>query len=92
MSGGPFRDAHGCLTERGLAALRHATTGQAPPELATHVAACDRCQTRLLASDPIADGPALRRPRAPSLMRWVIVCAVALALALLALVVASLLR
>jgi hypothetical protein len=56
-SGGALLDDRGCLTPRGLAALVRAPVGQAPPELATHLAGCARCQERLLAtgreSDPV---------------------------------------
>jgi hypothetical protein len=55
---GAWQDGRGCLTEAGLAALAAAPPGQAPPELASHLAACPRCQQRLLA------GPGQpRRPR-----------------------------
>jgi hypothetical protein len=43
-------DARGCLTPAGMAALEKAAVGEAPPELARHLAACDRCQARLLAA------------------------------------------
>jgi len=56
-SGGALLDDRGCLTARGLAALARAPVGQAPSELATHLAGCARCQERLLASgrerDPV---------------------------------------
>jgi hypothetical protein len=45
-------DARGCLTPAGMAALEKAAVGEAPPELARHLAACDRCQARLLAAAP----------------------------------------
>ena len=41
-------DAHGCLSPAGLDALRKAAPGQAPHDAAAHVAACTRCQKRLL--------------------------------------------
>jgi hypothetical protein len=43
-----YLDARGCLSERGLAALASAAVGQAPPEVAAHLAGCARCQDRLL--------------------------------------------
>lgn len=45
-----WQDANGCLTEAGLAALAGAGPGQAPPELAQHIAGCARCQDRWLKS------------------------------------------
>ena len=44
-------DASRCLDEQGLRALAGAQPGQAPPELALHVAGCAACQARLLAAD-----------------------------------------
>lgn len=41
-------DARGCLTDADLNALARAQVGQAPPELAAHLAACAKCQERLL--------------------------------------------
>jgi hypothetical protein len=55
--GGALRDERGCLTARGLATVVRAPVGQAPSELALHLAGCARCQERLLAtgraSDPV---------------------------------------
>lgn len=48
-------DARGCLTPAGMAALQQAPVGQAPTDLAQHVAACGRCQARLLAAGAGAD-------------------------------------
>jgi len=92
MRGTPLQDEHGCLSERGLAVLKRAPMGQAPPELAAHLARCDRCQTRLLSVDPLASGPASPARRAPSLTRWLVLLGVCLGLALLALFAASSLR
>jgi len=44
----PF-DGRGCLTATGLATFQRAPPGRAPKEVAAHVAACARCQERLLA-------------------------------------------
>jgi hypothetical protein len=41
-------DARGCLTDAGLATLAGTPLGEAPPELAQHVASCARCQERWL--------------------------------------------
>ncbi len=41
-------DARGCLTDRGLAAVRGAPAGSVSAKLAEHLAACRRCQYRLL--------------------------------------------
>lgn len=56
-------DARGCLSAEGLAALTAAPVGQAPPELAAHLAGCVRCQDRLLflsSGAPEAARPAAR--------------------------------
>ena len=37
-----------CLSEDQIASLRDAAPGQAPPELAQHLAGCERCQSRAL--------------------------------------------
>ena len=60
-----FRDMKGCLTEAGLRAFRAAAAGRAPAELATHVAACARCQDRVLAADEGTAGPGKRREPPP---------------------------
>jgi hypothetical protein len=74
-------DARGCLTEAGHAALASARPGQAPPELAAHLASCSRCQLRLLAGGPVALAMRKRKPPPP---RWrllaVLVAAVLLVL------------
>lgn len=44
-------DAHGCLSAAGLEAVRRAAPGGAPAEAASHLAACARCQRRLLTDD-----------------------------------------
>jgi hypothetical protein len=44
-------DPRGCLTGAALAALARAPVGQAPPEIAAHLAGCPRCQDRLLGAD-----------------------------------------
>jgi hypothetical protein len=46
----PLLDARGCLSNTGFAALRSSLPGQAPLEVAQHLAGCPRCQARLLAS------------------------------------------
>ena len=56
-------DAHGHLSAAGLLALQAAPAGQAPAELASHLAACAACQEKLLvASTP---GPRRRPGRKP---------------------------
>jgi hypothetical protein len=78
----PLLDESGCLTERGVAALRAAPPGQGPPELAAHVVACRRCQRRLLEQDrPRATGRKPRR-RPPSLLRLTLIALLGLLLAL----------
>jgi hypothetical protein len=56
-------DARGHLTPAGLAAIRDAPVGQAPPELAAHLAACAPCQDKLLVAG--APGPRPKPGRAP---------------------------
>jgi hypothetical protein len=51
MASSELRDARGCLTPDGLSLLGRAAPGEAPPELAAHLASCARCQDRLLAAD-----------------------------------------
>jgi hypothetical protein len=71
----PF-DPRGCLTAAGLAAFQNAPPGRAPKDVAAHVAACARCQQRLLAG---ARGPATTPSRrAPSGRRlvWLAILAV----------------
>ena len=42
------QDESGCLTDAGLEALERARPGEAPAELARHLADCARCQNRVL--------------------------------------------
>lgn len=65
-----FFDRQGCLTGAGLVALRGAPPGRAPKDVAAHVAACGRCQQRLLSGThgPAAATPARAR-RGPHAMR-----------------------
>lgn len=51
-------DANGHLSAAGLVALQTAPAGEAPAELAAHLAACAVCQERLL----VASTPGPRRP------------------------------
>jgi hypothetical protein len=55
-------DARGCLAPQGIAAFRAAPPGDAPPELARHVAGCARCQERLLSLEGLV-------PRKPGAVR-----------------------
>lgn len=55
-------DARGCLTDAGFAALASSRPGEAPAELAAHIAGCGRCQDRVLKS--AAGAEAANRPRA----------------------------
>jgi hypothetical protein len=56
-------DSRGCLTEQGLAALAQAPAGQAPPEVAAHLASCARCQDRFLGAERAAGERSAREPR-----------------------------
>jgi hypothetical protein len=51
MSFDPRFDGRGCLSPSGIAALRAAPIGAAPPELAGHLASCPHCQERTLAAE-----------------------------------------
>jgi len=86
-SGGALVDGRGCLTPAGFAALSRAPVGRAPDTLAAHVAACPRCQERMLA------GGAARAARAPTrkprLWLGLALALGALLLALVALVLAT---
>ncbi len=68
-------DRNGCLTDAGFQALDGAPVGNAPADLATHLAGCARCQHRLLARAAARAGGAEKRParRPPPPWRvWVI--------------------
>jgi hypothetical protein len=56
-------DANGHLTPAGLAALQAAPVGQAPAEVAHHLAGCAACQDRLLVAS--APGPRPKPGRKP---------------------------
>jgi hypothetical protein len=59
-------DTHGCLNSAGLESLRNAAPGHAPAAAASHVAACARCQRRLLTDgDPAALHAGKPRPTSP---------------------------
>jgi hypothetical protein len=77
-------DTRGCLTAAGLEAVRRAPVGGAPAELAQHLAACARCQERLLAVDA---GDRERRPvRRPQPLRTALLMLLFLLVAALSLV------
>ena len=84
-------DARGCLTPAAMAVLRRSAPGAAPADLAQHLAACPRCQARLLKADlPSEAGRAAPRggPGAPGrLWRPVVFVVAILFLALAALAV-----
>lgn len=84
-----LRDARGCLTEAGLAALQAAPPGQAPAELAGHLAACARCQERLLAGGAAA---LLARKKTEPPPAWRLVAIVVAALLLVVSVLVTLQR
>jgi hypothetical protein len=77
-------DARGCLTAAGLAQLAGAAPGEAPPEMAAHVAGCARCQRRLLSGPDAGFEPAARRAQAPPPWRMVAVLVACVGLVFLA--------
>jgi hypothetical protein len=83
-------DARGCLTEAGFRALSGATPGAAPPELANHLASCQRCQDRMLAAAR-SPGTVPTRHGASRLWLGILVAVAGLLLALVALVVVRML-
>jgi hypothetical protein len=86
-------DGRGCLTAAGFAALSRAPVGRAPAELAAHLAACSRCQERMLAGGgPARPAPAAPARRSPRLWLGVVLALVALLLALGALILAGRVR
>jgi hypothetical protein len=82
-------DAQGCLSPQGFAQISAAPPGQAPPELAAHLAGCMRCQRRLLATALPSSGP--RRER-PPVWRTALVIVVCLGLVLLAMTLTRILN
>lgn len=92
-------DPRGCLTPAGMAALQRAPLGQAPDELARHLASCARCQARLLEVGAGSEHRPAGRPApaqgagAPGrLWRPIVFIVAALAFALGALALMSFLR
>ena len=68
-------DARGCLTDLGLAQVRGASPGSVSEKLAEHLAACRRCQYRLLSGG--RNPPARGKAKGASLGRRIIALAVA---------------
>lgn len=81
-------DLRGHLTAAGLAAFQSAPVGQAPAEVASHIASCAACQDKLLVAG--APGPRPRSGRrpmavAPSPARTAVLLGITLLFILLAL-------
>jgi hypothetical protein len=87
---GQLFDGQGCLTASGLAAFQRAAPGRAPKEVAAHVAACARCQQRLLASlrEPARTAPS-RRASSGSRLVWMAALVIGALFVLLAGLVAA---
>jgi hypothetical protein len=86
----PLLGPNGCLSPRGIEALRRSPPGQALPELAAHVAGCARCQQRLLEKDQPRSQ--VGKPRGGPRYRWLAAIAiVGLLMALAALLLGRLL-
>lgn len=72
-------DARGCLSEAGLREVLSAPLGQAPQDLAQHLARCDRCQQRLLLASSPPRPPRRKTPAtAPSPRRMLLLLALLL--------------
>jgi hypothetical protein len=85
---GPVLDPSGHLSAAGLAAFQAAPLGQAPAEVASHIAGCPSCQERLLVAG--APGPRPKPGRkpmavAPSPAKTALLLGITLAFVLLAL-------
>lgn len=64
-------DARGCLTDAGFSALAAARPGEAPAELAAHLAGCARCQDRVLQTAAGVEAAGRRRkPVGSARRRW----------------------
>jgi len=84
-------DADGCLSPRGFAQISAAPPGQAPAELAAHLAGCGRCQRRLLVAALPSASSSPRRPP-PPLWRTGVAVVVCVLLVLIAMVLTQVLR
>jgi hypothetical protein len=67
-----------CLTDAQLSELQAAPPGQAPEELARHLASCERCQTRALFGAERLLGKKKPVPALPSLRRALLLGALVL--------------
>jgi hypothetical protein len=67
-----------CLTDAQLSKLQRAAPGQAPVDLARHLAACERCQARALFGVEPAARKKVPMPEMPSLGRAVLLTALLL--------------
>lgn len=88
MSQATLLDANGHLSAAGFVALQSAPVGQAPPEVARHLAACGVCQGKLLQASAPGPRPKPGRrpmPLAPSPGRTAFLVLVTLAFVLLGL-------
>lgn len=64
-----------CLTDDQIASLRDAPPGQAPGELAQHLGACERCQSRALFGAVRRPVVTREPPQLPSLGRALVLLA-----------------
>ena len=79
-------DARGCLTDAGFAALAAGRPGEAPAELAAHLAGCARCQDRVLKTAAGVEAAGRSRSAERSGRRRWIALALVMAVLLLAIV------
>ncbi len=68
--------ASDCLSEDQIRSLQDAPPGQLPPELAAHLASCERCQSRALFGAARRTGLARAAPPTPSLGRALVLLAI----------------
>jgi hypothetical protein len=62
-------DARGCLTAAGIEAFQRADVGEAPADVARHLATCVRCQEAVLAAESLRSAGLRRTGSRPTAAR-----------------------